>query len=51
LPVHLEIRLLSKRPCGSAPRPRSTTQLYERKLAALEELKQSLLQQAFNGEL
>ena len=27
------------------------TQLYERKLAALEELKQSLLQQAFNGEL
>ena len=27
------------------------THLYERKLAALEELKQSLLQQAFNGEL
>jgi type I restriction enzyme S subunit len=27
------------------------TQIYERKLAALEELKQSLLQQAFNGEL
>ncbi len=27
------------------------TQLYERKLAALEELKKSLLQQAFNGEL
>jgi len=27
------------------------TQIYERKLAALEELKKSLLQQAFNGEL
>ena len=27
------------------------THLYERKLAALEELKKSLLQQAFNGEL
>jgi type I restriction enzyme S subunit len=27
------------------------TRLYERKLAALEELKKSLLQQAFNGEL
>jgi type I restriction enzyme S subunit len=27
------------------------THIYERKLAALEELKQSLLQQAFNGEL
>jgi type I restriction enzyme, S subunit len=27
------------------------TQIYERKLTALEELKQSLLQQAFNGEL
>ena len=27
------------------------TCLYERKLAALEELKKSLLQQAFNGEL
>ncbi len=27
------------------------TQLYERKLAAPEELKKSLLQQAFNGEL
>lgn len=27
------------------------TEIYERKLAALEELKQSLLQQAFNGEL
>jgi type I restriction enzyme S subunit len=25
--------------------------IYERKLAALEELKKSLLQQAFNGEL
>ncbi len=27
------------------------TRLYERKLAALEELKKSLLQQAFDGEL
>jgi type I restriction enzyme S subunit len=27
------------------------TRLYERKLAALEELKKSLLHQAFNGEL
>ncbi len=27
------------------------THIYERKLAALEELKKSLLQQAFNGEL
>jgi type I restriction enzyme S subunit len=27
------------------------THLYERKLAALEELKKSLLHQAFNGEL
>ena len=27
------------------------THLYERKLAALEELKKSILQQAFNGEL
>jgi type I restriction enzyme S subunit len=27
------------------------THLYERKLAALEELKQALLHQAFNGEL
>ncbi len=27
------------------------TSLYERKLAALEELKKSLLHQAFNGEL
>jgi type I restriction enzyme S subunit len=27
------------------------TRLYERKLAALEELKKSLLYQAFNGEL
>lgn len=27
------------------------TQIYERKLAALEELKKSILQQAFNGEL
>jgi type I restriction enzyme S subunit len=27
------------------------THLYERKLAALEELKKALLQQAFNGEL
>ncbi len=27
------------------------TRIYERKLAALEELKKSLLHQAFNGEL
>jgi type I restriction enzyme S subunit len=27
------------------------THLYERKLAALEELKKTLLHQAFNGEL
>jgi type I restriction enzyme S subunit len=27
------------------------TRLYERKLAALEELKKALLHQAFNGEL
>ena len=27
------------------------TRLYERKLAALEELKKTLLHQAFNGEL
>jgi type I restriction enzyme S subunit len=27
------------------------TRLYERKLASLEELKKSLLHQAFNGEL
>jgi type I restriction enzyme S subunit len=29
----------------------SLSHLYERKLAALEELKKSLLHQAFNGEL
>ncbi len=34
-----------------AEETQSLTRLYERKLAALEELKKSLLQQAFNGEL
>jgi type I restriction enzyme S subunit len=32
-------------------KPQRLTRLYERKLAALEELKKSLLHQAFNGEL
>jgi hypothetical protein len=31
--------------------PQPLTRLYERILAALEELKKSLLHQAFNGEL
>jgi type I restriction enzyme S subunit len=33
------------------PETQRLTRLYERKLAALEELKKSLLHQAFNGDL
>jgi type I restriction enzyme S subunit len=40
-----------KKLCAFEPETKHLTHLYERKLAALEELKKSLLQQAFHGEL
>ena len=33
-----------------APRPDASRSIYQRKLAALEELKKSLLHQAFTGQ-
>ncbi len=42
-------RAITLRPFRAAE-PQSLANLYERKLAALEELKKSLLHQAFNGQ-
>ena len=39
------------RPVGAAPATQRLARLYERKHAALEALKKSLLHQAFTGEL
>lgn len=49
-PKEIQRAIVKRVECLSAETQR-LTQLYERKLAALEELKKSLLQQAFNGEL
>jgi type I restriction enzyme S subunit len=43
--------IVSKSLSAIADDTQHLTHLYERKLAALEELKKSLLHQAFNGEL
>jgi type I restriction enzyme S subunit len=55
LPVFLPPLQVQEELIGVADDLREETQrltrLYERKLAALEELKKSLLHQAFNGEL
>lgn len=49
-PLHLQSGIVSKLDSLREETQR-LTRLYERKLAALEELKKSLLHQAFNGEL
>ena len=54
IPVPTELAeqaALVKRLRAFEPETQRLTRLYERKLAALEELKKSLLHQAFNGEL
>jgi type I restriction enzyme S subunit len=51
LPSINEQRLLTEDFDNYAAETQHLTRLYERKLAALEELKKSLLHQAFNGEL
>jgi len=51
-PLSIEVqKQLAARFRSLAAETQHLTQIYERKLAALEELKKSLLQQAFNGEL
>jgi type I restriction enzyme S subunit len=49
-PLHLQSGIVSQLD-GLRAETQHLTRLYERKLAALEELKKSLLHQAFNGEL
>ena len=51
LPPLPDQKLLVKELADLRHEAQHLTRLYERKLAALEELKQSLLHQAFNGEL
>jgi restriction endonuclease S subunit len=52
VPTKLEDQAaMVKKLCAFEPETKHLTHLYERKLAALEELKKSLLQQAFHGEL
>ena len=49
-PLDEQIEIVDQVDCLHAE-TQHLTRLYERKLAALEELKKSLLHQAFNGEL
>ncbi|WP_411870048.1 restriction endonuclease subunit S [Vulcanococcus limneticus] len=51
IPSTDEQKLIAKKLDALSDKTQRLTRLYERKLAALEELKKSLLHQAFNGEL